>query len=363
MDDPARPAAVVCVPARDEVERLPRLLRSLAVQDGFSQNNRLRVVIAANNCSDGTVEAVRAMIADGETAALDLRLIATEFAPDAAHVGTARRLALDTGADWLAAEGCADGVLLTTDADAWLPPDWVAANLHALRDAEIVGGRLVIEREAAPDPAVAGLHDRIELYWQAVRALEDRLDPPAHDPAPRHGDHTGASLALRADLYRAVGGLPPLRRGEDNALVARVLEEGGRLRHCPALRVHVSDRAEGRAEGGMAIEMVRRRTVVGGEDVYRLPTLEHWHDLILRRAALGRAWPEAGTDAGWSAIAQTFGLSAADRAAIAPDACPNAIAFVARTSRLLDARAAPAQLQDLDAALAGFAVLLGEDAA
>ncbi|GEO98421.1 hypothetical protein MHA02_08090 [Methylobacterium haplocladii] len=363
MGEGAAPAAVVCVPARNEVERLPRLIRSLAAQDGFSPGARLRVAIAANNCSDGTVEAVRAMIAGGETATLDLRLLAVDLAPDAAHVGTARRLALDTGADWLAADGCTDGVLLTTDADAWLPPDWVAANLRALREAEIVGGRLVIDREATADTGLSRLHARIESYWQAVRALEDRFNPPVYDPPPRHGDHTGASLALTASLYRAVGGLPALRRGEDNALVARVQEQGGRLRHCPAIRVHVSDRAEGRAEGGMAIEMLRRLAVLGGGEAYRLPAPEHWHALILRRAALRRSWPDVATAEGWSAVSEGYGLTDEDRAAIAPDTCPNAIAFVERASRRLDARAAPAPLQDLDAALAGFAALLGERAA
>ncbi|GJE56857.1 hypothetical protein EKPJFOCH_3367 [Methylobacterium thuringiense] len=354
---------MVCVPARDEVERLPRLIRSLAAQDGFPEDAGLRVVIAANNCSDGTVEAVRAMIAGGETAALDVRLIETTLAPAEAHVGTARRLALETGADWLDEEGCEDGVLLTTDADAWLPPDWVAANLRALSTAEIVGGRLIIARETELDPAVAGLHARIERYWQAVRALEDRLDPPVHDPAPRHGDHTGASLALRAALYRAVGGLPALRRGEDNALVGRVQEQGGRLRHCPAVSVHVSDRAHGRAEGGMAVEMIRRLAVAGGGDAYRLPSPAHWCALIQRRAALRRLWPEIAVAGGWSCVAEEIGLDHEDRSAIAPETCPNAIAFVERASRWLDARAAPAVLQDLEPALAEFDVLLGEDAA
>ncbi|GLS46813.1 glycosyltransferase [Methylobacterium brachythecii] len=351
--------AVVCVPARDEVERLPRLIRSLAAQDGYSKANRLRVVVVANNCSDGTVQAVETMIARDETACLAVRLIETTFAPVSAHVGTARRLALDTGADWLVADGCADGVLLTSDADAWLPPTWVAANLSALAEAEIVGGRLVIAYEREPHPTVAGLNDRIERYWRAVRALEDQLDPPAYDPAPRHGDHTGASLAMRADFYRAVGGLPPLDRGEDNALVARVQERGGRLRHCPDVFVRVSDRAEGRAKGGMAPEMARRRLVASGGDPYLLPTAEHWHGLVLRRAALRRCWPAATTASGWSEVARQFELSDEDHAAISPASCTNAIAFVERVSRRLEARAAKPLLQDLDAALAGFSRLLG----
>ncbi len=88
----------------------------------------------------------------------------------------------------------------------------------------MVGGRLVIDDDGVPGSELAALHARIERYWSGVRRLEDLLDPPPHDPAPRHGDHTGASLAVPAALYRAVGGLPPLPCGEDNALVGLLRE-------------------------------------------------------------------------------------------------------------------------------------------
>uniref|UniRef100_UPI001E61DD75 glycosyltransferase n=1 Tax=Methylobacterium sp. Leaf118 TaxID=2876562 RepID=UPI001E61DD75 len=237
--------AVVCVPARNEAERLPRLLRALAAQDGFDAGHRLRVVIVANNCTDATVPALRALEASGALAAIELRLIEARLDAPRAHVGTARRMALDAGADWLESAGAPDGVLLTTDADARLDPGWVAANLRALTGAEIVGGRLVIDAEGPDESALAEFHARVERYWSGVRALEDALDPPPHDPAPRHGDHTGGSLALRASLYRRVGGLPELPRGEDNALVAAVQRAGGRLRHCPAVCVRVSARTAG----------------------------------------------------------------------------------------------------------------------
>ncbi|GMA77575.1 hypothetical protein GCM10025880_39920 [Methylorubrum aminovorans] len=183
--------AVVCIPARNEAERLPRLLRALAAQDGFSADAPLRVVIVVNNCTDGTVEAVRALEGSGALSTLALRLIEATFPAAEAHVGTARRRALDVGAAWLESEDAPDGVLLTTDADARLAQGWVAANLRALEGAEIVGGRLVIDDEGNADPALAAFHARVERYWSGVRALEDALDPPPHDPAPRHGDHTG----------------------------------------------------------------------------------------------------------------------------------------------------------------------------
>lgn len=346
-------AAVVCIPARNEAERLPRLLSALAAQDGFSADAPLKVVVLANNCTDGTVEAVRALEGTGALDRLVLRLIEATLAEPEAHVGTARRRALDAGAAWLEAEGTPDGALLTTDADARLGPGWVAANLRALQDAEIVGGRLVIDDEGAGDRDLAAFHARVERYWSGVRALEDALDPPPHDPAPRHGDHTGGSLALRASLYRAVGGLPALPRGEDNALVAAVQRAGGRLRHCPAIAVQVSARTAGRAEGGMATEMLRRARVVRGGEAYRLPVAAHWQRVILRRAALRRAFREGAVPGTLNAL----GLDADDLAAIDLSACPNDIAFVERAHARLEARDGPAPECDLDEAVAALDAL------
>lgn len=349
--------AIVCVPARDEAQRLPRLLDALAAQDLPGSDGRIRVVVVANNCRDGTADIVRAQQEAGKYPNLDLRVLECEFPPQEAHAGSARRAALDAGVDWLEAEGAGEGVLLTTDADARVPLDWIAANLSALRDAEIVGGRLVIEVEAAVEPGVAALNARIERYWQNVRAVEEWLDPQPHDPAPRHGDHTGASLSLRASLYRAVGGLPVVPLGEDNALVALVQDHGGRLRHCPSVRVLVSDRIVGRAEGGMAREMARRARVARGEEVLELPSPEHWRSFVAQRAALRDLWRSGIADL--DDRLRGLGLDEEDVAAIAAQSCRNDIAFVERASRRLDARAAPAVLVELEAALAGFDALLG----
>ena len=342
--------AVVCVPARDEAERLPALLASLAAQHGFGAEARLGVVIVANGCTDGTAAIARRL----ESETLARRVVETTFPPEAAHVGTARRLALDTGAAWLEDEGLPRGVLLSTDADARVPPGWVASNLAALREAEIVGGALLLEEEGEVDPALGRLHAQIGRYWQAVRALEDRIDPPAHDPAPRHGDHTGASLALRADLYRAVGGLPPLPHGEDNALVARVVEAGGRLRHDPTVAVRVSDRTIGRAAGGMAKDMARRRAVARGDEPYRLPAPDHWRTLISRRADLRRAWRAGSAE---DAL-RRLGLDEPGIAALDLATCPNDIAFVERASRRLPEPPPTGPDVPVEDALALFAPLL-----
>ncbi len=344
---------VVCVPARNEAARLPLLLETLASQDVEGQ---VRVVVLANNCTDGTVEAVRAAEEAGRLDRLNLRIVEAVLEGADAHVGTARRMALDEGAAWLE-QGGEDGILLTTDADARLPSHWLSANLRALEKAEIVGGRLIIDGDEAIAPAVADLNARVERYWAGVRRLEELLDPAPHDPAPRHGDHTGASLAFPASLYRAVGGLPPLPCGEDNALVGLMRDGGARLRHCPEVSVLVSARRDGRVSGGMATEMERRARAADGE-AYLLPEAAFWEALVLRRAALRRAFtlPDAEREAACAEI----GLGAGDLAAVLATGCPNVIAFVERADRLIGTRTPPAPVCDIDTALEDLASLAAE---
>lgn len=344
--------AVVCVPARNEAEVLPRLLRSLDCQRGASRQARLRVLVLANNSTDDMIARIERMQRDGELANLDLRVPQASLAREVAHVGTARRMALDAGAAWLEAEGVVDGVLLSTDADAVAPSNWAIDNLRALDKVEIVGGRLVIDEAGQTDDAgLTALHARIERYWAGVRRIEDAIDPPPHDPAPRHGDHVASSLALRADLYRAVGGLPPLPCGEDNALVSIVRRHGGRVRHCPDIAITVSARRAGRVDGGMATEMARRTRVLTHGDAYCLPPASHWQALVERRLSWRRAW-SAGSPA---AALMALGLSAEDMAAVDVATCPNDIALVERLeARLGDAGLPAAMPVPLDIALAGI---------
>ncbi|MFN4088099.1 MAG: glycosyltransferase [Alphaproteobacteria bacterium] len=269
--------AVVCVPVHNEEERLPRLCRALAEQVGLDGRplapEALRVVFLLNNCSDRSRQAADAAAA--RHGSLAIEIVDVVLPPHAAHVGTARRMAMNIGARTFHRAGIPCGALLATDADAIPASDWVAANLAALAEgADVVGGALshLPDEEARLPDAVRLRGRRLRNYRAALDTLEAAIDPLPYDPAPRHWDHTGASLAIAAATYRRVGGLPPLRCREDLALVAAVRRAGGRVRHCPAVRVQVSARLAGRAAGGMAhtlsawADAARRGTPVLVED-------------------------------------------------------------------------------------------------
>ncbi len=202
--DAAGPA-VVAIPAWNEAERIAACLSALG--------NQLRVpagaVLLANNCIDGT-EA----IARGVTLPFRLDIRSVFLPPGEAHAGMARRLAMHHAAE-LASP---NGIVLTTDADAIVPPDWVALNLDALAaGAEVVCGQAVIDpSEAQRIPPHLHADDALEChYGDLLDAITEALCPDPSDTRPRHTAASGASLAVTVGALNRVGGVPlvPDRRG------------------------------------------------------------------------------------------------------------------------------------------------------
>jgi hypothetical protein len=112
------------------------------------------------------------------------------------------------------------------------------------------------------------------------------LDPELHDPPPRHTEASGASLAVSVSAYRRVGGIPAIPCGEDRAFVASLWRMDARVRHDPGIKVVVSGRIVGRAEGGMA-DAIRRRMVQ--QDEFADDQVEPVEDAVRRYSLRGRA--------------------------------------------------------------------------
>jgi hypothetical protein len=275
----------VCIPARNEGARLPTLLDALAAQ---TWHTPITVAIAVNNTDDDSLAVIEAA-GVRHAGRLVLHVENATFAPDKAHAGSARRLAMETGLALLA--NADRGVLVSTDADTQPPPEWLAAIARAFaRGADIVGGRIEIEESESLPHTVLRLRATWDRYWHDVRAIEDALDPVPWDPAPRHGDHTGASLAIRAGLYRACGGVPLLPTGEDRAMVNAALAAGGRLAHPIDVFTCVSPRRDGRAQGGMALAMAEMFALAATGADPLAPAFDHWRERAAwRRSLRGQA--------------------------------------------------------------------------
>ncbi|MEH3145913.1 MAG: glycosyltransferase [Methylobacterium frigidaeris] len=332
----ARPLrAVVAIPVRNEAQRIAACLDALADQDGLG-GRPFGLVLFLNNCTDATAAVVASRL---PVPGLDVRVIERDFAD--ATAGWARREAMEAAASWLDEAGAADGVILTTDADSRVPPDWVALNLAAIdAGADAVAGRIALDPvEAARLPARLHERGRLEGAYEALLdELAARLDPLPHDPWPGHATASGATLAVRLAAYRGVGGMPALPVGEDRAFVAALLAQDARLRHDPAITVVTSGRLDGRAPGGAA-DTMRRRCEDPDSPCDR--RLEPVGRAVLRFAArrrLRRLHAAGRLDRRWS-WAPWLGIRAEAARAIAPLGTAGAvIAAVEAASPLLAPR-------------------------
>lgn len=286
-------ASCICVPARNEADRLPILLAAIAAQDWPGV---LPISIAVNNTTDDSLARIEGATAH-YSGRLAIHVAIAHFSEEIAHAGSARRLAMTEGMRYLS--DLENGILISTDADSRPPSDWLRNTMSAFsRGADIVGGKILIDEEREPLPtAVSRLRQMWDQYWERVREIEDRLDPVDWDPAPRHGDHTGASLAIRAELYLRCGGVPLLPNGEDVALVRAAIAKGGRLAHPANVKIRVSPRTDGRAIGGMAASMKALFNSAEDRTAPMAPAFKHW----VKRAAWRRQMRQS-TD-GYSCIA------------------------------------------------------------
>lgn len=332
---------IVAIPAKEESERLPECLNALADQREASGrllgHSAFGVVIFANNCFDDSAEVARSMAL---ALPFPTRVCEASLLPPFAHAGGARRAAMDVADAWLSERGKHDGVILTTDADSRVPPDWIASNLSAIEaGADAVLGRVGLDDEGERLPAA--LHHRgalEEAYETLLTEIAALLDPVDYNPWPHHATISGASIAVTREAYNRVGGLPCVPLGEDKALIARLKRHDARIRFCPRIEVTTSGRIFGRAPGGVA-DTLRLRSEA--PDAFCDEALEPLHVAILRakwRGRLRRLYHSGRlkTDPRWSAA---LGLAShAARQVYAAKTFGNLWAAVEATSPMLQRR-------------------------
>ena len=161
---------------------------------------------------------------------------------------------MDGAAAWLDESASDGGVILTTDADSRVAANWVDANLSAIAlGADVVLGCISLDEEGERLPPALHARGRLEaVYEDLLTEMSARLDPQVGNPWPHHSTISGASLALTAEAYRRVGGLPRVALGEDKALIAALRRMDACIRFAPDVRVITSGRTSGRAPGGVA---------------------------------------------------------------------------------------------------------------
>ncbi|MEU0686932.1 glycosyltransferase family A protein [Streptomyces uncialis] len=206
----------VVVPAHQEAGRIGDTLTALAAQ----RDRDFQLVVVDNASVDGTAA------------------IARDFArraPFPVHVLQEPEkgvgCAVDTGFRYAIGHGAA--LLARTDADCLPRPGWTAAARTALdRGAQLVCGRVDARRDEHGPLGRAGFRALVR-----VAAFFGRIRPAHHR---RHGYltpyrmHAGNNMAVTAELYQRVGGMPRRPSPTDRLFLNRV------RRHSAAI-VHVRD--------------------------------------------------------------------------------------------------------------------------
>ena len=334
MSPPPPLAAVIAIPVKDEEERIGPCLRALAraARKACGAVQVHDVVLLLNNCRDATADVIRQL---SPRLPFPVSVIEVQLPSEHAHAGRARRLAADHAAKSL--ETCAgNGVILITDADSRVSPDWLLAQALCFAEgADAVAGAISIDRrDLARWPATLRRRELNEaLYGRLLSRLAHLLDPQEADPWPRHDQASGASIGVTLHAYHLSGGIPEIRVGEDRAFVAALKCLGLRVRHDARVRVTTSGRLQGRAEGGAADTICSRASCDGAPCDERLEPVAQHKLRLHRRAGLRRNYHPRQFHHVWSQLESCHPMLR--RTPVAPQTLPNEIAKARRELRLL----------------------------
>ncbi|MDQ2746188.1 MAG: glycosyltransferase family 2 protein [Acidobacteriota bacterium] len=248
------------VPVHDEAECLPATLESFAGQvDGQGEPFNpafFEIIIYANNCTDESAAIARRW--QLKNPFLNIHVVEADLPPENSNIGYVRRLLMNE-ADWrLRGNQSGGGIIMTTDGDTRVAPNWIAANCREIENgAEAVGGRILINpAEIRLMDAQAGRFHLLDTGYRLLAAeIEARLDYVSHDCLPRHHQHFNGSFAVTTEAFGRAGGIPDVRFLEDVAFYQSLMRVDARFRHSPLVRVETSARHSGRAEFGLSTQI------------------------------------------------------------------------------------------------------------
>lgn len=245
------PFVSVIVPVYNDAVRVRGCLDRLTNQD--YPKGRYEVIVVDNGSTDETPQVLEAFRVT--------RLV--ETAARSSYV--ARNVGV---------RAAAGSVLAFTDSDCRPSRDWLTRGVDALAGADLAGGAVRFAFSARPSGAE--LFDSVS-NMQVARNVAER------------GVAKTANLFVRAGVFEAVGGFPPVRSGGDVAWTRRATDSGFRLVYAP----------------DAVVEHPARRLT----------------ELVRKQHRVGRGQPFLWASAGWSKL----GVLRAMALAVVPDTTPWAL--------------------------------------
>lgn len=248
-----KPKVVITIPAHNEEELIGRCIASFAGQRSVYGNgidpHEFEILILCHNCTDATRETSLGMLSRFP----DLKLSVLETnSPEINNVGAVRRVLMRIASARIAN---GRGYIAMTDADSIAHPYWIANILSYIgSDYGLICGQIDIDtkgisKNARRTLALKKRYDKLWIY------LKDAIVPDLSNPLPRHANNSGPNMAVRADVYKNIGGIDPLGFCEDIAFYDKIVYAGYRVRHCPMTIVTTSARTVPRAPWGFGAEL------------------------------------------------------------------------------------------------------------
>ncbi len=234
-------ASIVVIPARDEEQQIASCLSALAAQT--VAGDAFETILVIDACVDATAHVA------AQTAS-SLGLAVTLIDGPGRGAGAARRAGMDLAAARLLDRGLDDGLIACTDADSRPDPDWLACQLeHVRAGAHAIAGLIELDPAESARLPPDVLRRRERDAAQRLGRLRDS------DPTAAHHHFAGASMAVTAAVYRAVGGLEPVAGLEDASFATRLAGRGISILRATDVRVRTSARSVGRAPRGLAVDL------------------------------------------------------------------------------------------------------------
>lgn len=251
----------VVVPAKDEASYIKKTLNALRTQiDDMGeplQNECYEVLILANNCSDDTYEICK----DYQTEYPEFRIAieSIQIPKSLAHIGTVRRMLMDAAYERLMNVTGEKGIIVSTDADTEVDPQWIFQIIQEIENGvDVVGGRIL----SKDTPSLSRMHHLRDVTYRFLKAkLECEIDPCKFNPWPRHHQCFGASLAVTCEMYERGGRLPIVPYLEDEAFRIAVNRIDAKIRHSPKVLVYTSSRLLGKVDVGFSGQLKEWETM------------------------------------------------------------------------------------------------------
>ncbi|MGI8786465.1 MAG: glycosyltransferase [Pyrinomonadaceae bacterium] len=297
FDEPIFPQCFVSivVPMRDEAEHLQRTLESFSLQVDLKNKpldaSAFEILILANNCSDDSVALARNW--RRQNPEINVRVAEINLPKKNSNVGFVRRLLLDEAYRRLRLNRFGGGIIMTTDGDTRVAPDWIIQNVGEIEaGADAVGGRILLE-----DSELEKMNDKAryfhlldEEYQLLAAEYECFSDALPHDIFPRHHQHFNGSFAVTTDAFERAGGIPQVNFLEDVAFYHALLRVDAKVRHSPQVKVFTSARTAGRSEIGLSFQISRWETMGKSGENYLVESADAIERRTLARKSLREFW-------------------------------------------------------------------------